>query len=180
MGLWGTLCRHNGFADEQALLARPVKVFCRVATAAQANLPDLVALQQAFFHCPAEGRAVGDALAEHVVVHVRVGIHIADVSHYVRPKTHLDTEALERGTSVYLVDRTIPMLPRALSDDLCSLLPHVDRLTMSAVITFGADGTEKGAWFGPTIIHSAERFTYESAQEVIDGVAVPPQAGAVN
>ncbi len=100
-----------------------------------------------------------------------IGIHIADVSHYVQLKTELDREALERGTSVYLVDRTIPMLPRTLSDDLCSLLPHVDRLTMSAVITFGADGTEKGAWFGPTIIHSAERFTYESAQEVIDGAS---------
>ncbi len=100
---------------------------------------------------------------------VEIGIHIADVSHYVRPKTELDREALERGTSVYLVDRTIPMLPRVLSDDLCSLLPNVDRLTMSAVVTFGPSGEEKGAWFGPTVIHSAMRFTYESAQEVLDG-----------
>jgi ribonuclease R len=100
---------------------------------------------------------------------VEIGIHIADVSHYVEQKTALDTEALERGTSVYLVDRTIPMLPRVLSDDLCSLLPDVDRLTMAAVITFGPDGTEKGAWFGPTVIHSAQRFTYEGAQEVLDG-----------
>ncbi|MBP6884480.1 MAG: ribonuclease R [Candidatus Pacebacteria bacterium] len=98
-----------------------------------------------------------------------IGIHIADVSHYVQLKTELDKEALERGTSVYLVDRTIPMLPRVLSDDLCSLLPNVDRLTMSTVVTFGADGVEKGAWFGPTVIHSAQRFTYESAQEVLDG-----------
>ncbi len=100
---------------------------------------------------------------------VEIGIHIADVSHYVQLKTELDKEALERGTSVYLVDRTIPMLPRALSDDLCSLLPNVDRLTMSAVVTFGKNGEEKDAWFGPTVIHSAERFTYESAQEVLDG-----------
>ncbi len=100
---------------------------------------------------------------------VEIGIHIADVSHYVQPKTELDREAIERGTSVYLVDRTIPMLPRVLSDDLCSLLPDVDRLTMSAVVTFGPDGEEKGAWFGPTVIHSAQRFTYESAQEVLDG-----------
>lgn len=98
-----------------------------------------------------------------------IGIHIADVSHYVQLKTELDKEALERGTSVYLVDRTIPMLPRALSDDLCSLLPNVDRLTMSAVVTFGPDDIEKDAWFGPTVIHSAQRFTYESAQEVLDG-----------
>ncbi len=107
-----------------------------------------------------EGLANGD---------VEIGIHIADVSHYVQPKTELNKEALERGTSVYLVDRTIPMLPRALSDDLCSLLPHVDRLTMSAVVTFDKDGNEKGAWFGPSVIHSAHRFTYESAQEVLDG-----------
>lgn len=98
-----------------------------------------------------------------------IGIHIADVSHYVQLKSQIDTEALERGTSVYLVDRTIPMLPRALSDDLCSLLPHVDRLTMSAVITFDKNDVEKDAWFGPTVIHSAHRFTYENAQEVLDG-----------
>ncbi len=98
-----------------------------------------------------------------------IGIHIADVSHYVQIKTELDKEALKRGTSVYLVDRTIPMLPRVLSDDLCSLLPHVDRLTVSAVVTFGENGEEKDAWFGPTVIHSAHRFTYESAQEVLDG-----------
>ncbi|MEI6316803.1 MAG: ribonuclease R [bacterium] len=100
---------------------------------------------------------------------IEIGIHIADVSHYVQLKTELDREALERGTSVYLVDRTIPMLPRVLSDDLCSLLPHVDRLTMSTVVTFDNNGNEKGKWFGKTIIHSAERFTYESAQEVLDG-----------
>ena len=100
---------------------------------------------------------------------VEIGIHIADVSHYVQPGTKLDKEALHRGTSVYLVDRTIPMLPRVLSDDLCSLLPNVDRLTMSAVVTFSPDGEEKQAWFGPTVIHSAMRFTYESAQEVMDG-----------
>lgn len=107
---------------------------------------------------------------------IEIGVHIADVSHYVRPKTALDIEALKRGNSVYLVDRTIPMLPHVLSDDLCSLLPHVDRLTMSAVVTFSPDGTEKGAWFGPTVIHSAERFTYESAQAVIDGADHPLKA----
>lgn len=105
---------------------------------------------------------------------VEIGIHIADVSHYVQPKTELDTEALERGTSVYLVDRTIPMLPRVLSDDLCSLLPRVDRLTMSTVVTFGRDGTEKDVWFGPSVIHSAERFTYESAQDLLDGKTEHP------
>ncbi len=120
---------------------------------------------------PYDAKDFDDAISVETLANgnTEIGIHIADVSHYVQLKTELDREALERGTSVYLVDRTIPMLPRVLSDDLCSLLPHVDRLTMSAVITFGADGTEKSAWFGPTVIHSAERFTYESAQEVIDG-----------
>ena len=100
---------------------------------------------------------------------MEVGIHIADVSHYVQVGTKLDAEALERGTSVYLVDRTIPMLPRVLSDDLCSLLPNVDRLTMSAVITFDKDLNEKSRWFGKTVIHSAQRFTYEEAQAILDG-----------
>ncbi len=100
---------------------------------------------------------------------IEIGIHIADVSHYVQLETKLDKEALERGTSVYLVDRTIPMLPRVLSDDLCSLLPNVDRLTMSTVVTFDKDGNEKGKWFGKTVIHSAQRFTYEDAQEILDG-----------
>ena len=100
---------------------------------------------------------------------IEIGIHIADVSHYVQPKTALDTEALKRGNSVYLVDRTIPMLPHVLSNDLCSLVPNQDRLTMSCVITFDANGVEKSAWYGPTVIHSAHRYTYENAQEVLDG-----------
>ena len=98
-----------------------------------------------------------------------IGIHIADVSHYVQIGTALDTEALKRGNSVYLVDRTIPMLPHVLSNDLCSLVPNQDRLTMSCVITFSPDGAEKSAWYGPTVIHSAHRYTYENAQEVLDG-----------
>ncbi len=99
---------------------------------------------------------------------IEVGIHIADVSHYVRPDTALDAEAYRRATSVYLVDRTIPMLPEALSNDLCSLNPHVDRLTMSAV--FQIDKTMKVVkeWYGKTVIHSAQRFSYESAQKVLD------------
>ena len=120
---------------------------------------------------PYDAKDFDDAISVEMLANgdVEIGIHIADVSHYVQPGTQLDREALERGTSVYLVDRTIPMLPRVLSDDLCSLLPNVDRLTVAAVVTFGADGTEKGAWFGPTVIHSAQRFTYEEAQEVLDG-----------
>lgn len=98
-----------------------------------------------------------------------VGVHIADVSHYVREGTALDQEARERGTSVYLVDRTIPMLPHALSNDLCSLNPDVDRLAFSAVFEMDAEGRVHTRWFGKSVIHSQKRFTYESAQELIDG-----------
>jgi ribonuclease R len=97
-----------------------------------------------------------------------IGIHIADVSHYVRVGSALDAEARERGTSVYLVDRTIPMLPETLSNDLCSLVPNKDRLTMSAVFIIDKNGNKdirvKSEWFGKTVIHSQKRFTYEEAE----------------
>ncbi|MBP9802815.1 MAG: ribonuclease R [Candidatus Pacebacteria bacterium] len=96
-----------------------------------------------------------------------VGIHIADVSHYVVPGSALDNEARERATSVYLVDRTIPMLPEVLSNDLCSLVPNQDRLTMSAVFILNEQGKIKSEWYGKTIIHSDKRFTYEEAYESI-------------
>lgn len=99
---------------------------------------------------------------------VEVGVHIADVSHYVRPDTALDAEAYRRATSVYLVDRTIPMLPEALSNDLCSLNPDVDRLTMSAVFIIDRDMKIVDEWYGKTVIHSHQRFTYENAQKVLD------------
>lgn len=96
-----------------------------------------------------------------------IGIHIADVSHYVKIGGVLDEEARERGTSVYLVDRTIPMLPEALSNDLCSLVPHKDRLTMSAVFTIDKNANILSEWYGKTIIHSKKRFTYEEAEKSI-------------
>ncbi len=99
---------------------------------------------------------------------VEIGIHIADVSHYVRPDTALDAEAYRRATSVYLVDRTIPMLPEALSNDLCSLNPDVDRLTMSAVFVINKQMNVVDEWYGKTVIHSHQRFTYENAQKVLD------------
>ncbi|MDW8297406.1 MAG: ribonuclease R [Raineya sp.] len=97
-----------------------------------------------------------------------VGVHIADVSYYVKPNTVLDKEAYHRGTSVYLVDRTIPMLPERLSNDLCSLNPNVDRLTFSAVFELDENANVIKEWFGKTIIHSDRRFTYEEAQERIE------------
>lgn len=99
---------------------------------------------------------------------IEVGIHIADVSFFVRPDSELDKEALTRATSVYLVDRTIPMLPEILSEDLCSLKPNTDRLAVSAVFTLDREANVKNTWFGETIIHSDKRFTYENAQEVLD------------
>lgn len=100
-----------------------------------------------------------------------VGVHIADVSHYVRPGMALDKEAMKRGCSVYLVDRTIPMLPEVLSNDVCSLNPHEDKLTFSAIFIMDGKGRIHDRWFGKTVINSTHRFTYETAQAAIDGEA---------
>lgn len=97
-----------------------------------------------------------------------IGIHIADVSHYVREDDVIDKEAQSRGTSIYLVDRVIPMLPEELSNDLCSLRPNEDRLAFSAVFEMDLQGNTLNEWFGQTIIHSDKRFSYEEAQEVLD------------
>ncbi len=97
-----------------------------------------------------------------------IGVHIADVSHYVVPNTPLDREAFERGTSVYLVDRVIPMLPERLSNGLCSLRPNEDKLCFSAVFEMDADAQIVTEWFGKTIIHSDKRFAYEDVQEIIE------------
>lgn len=97
-----------------------------------------------------------------------VGIHIADVSHYVTVGSVLDQEAKERGTSVYLVDRVIPMLPEVLSNDLCSLRPNEDRLAFSAVFEMTPEAQLVNEWYGQTIINSDRRFAYEEAQAVLD------------
>ena len=100
---------------------------------------------------------------------MEIGVHIADVGHYVKPESFLDKEALLRGNSVYLVDRVIPMLPERLSNELCSLRPHEDKLTFSAVFELDPNCNVLSSWFGKTIIHSDQRFTYEDAQEIIEG-----------
>lgn len=97
-----------------------------------------------------------------------IGVHIADVSHYVVPGTVLDDEAYQRATSVYLVDRVVPMLPEVLSNDVCSLRPNEDKFTFSAVFELDDDAKIKKQWFGRTVIHSDRRFTYEEAQERIE------------
>lgn len=98
-----------------------------------------------------------------------IGVHIADVSYFVTPGTELDRESEKRGLSVYLVDRTIPMLPEVLSNDLCSLNPNEDKFTFSAVFKMTGDGEVLEEWFGRTVIHSDKRFSYEEAQKVING-----------
>jgi ribonuclease R len=98
-----------------------------------------------------------------------VGVHIADVSHYVVPDSPMDKEALKRGNSTYLVDRVIPMLPEQLSNVACSLRPNEDKYTFSAVFEIDETGKIFKEWFGKTVTHSDRRFTYEEAQEVIEG-----------
>ena len=97
-----------------------------------------------------------------------VGIHIADVSHYVQPGSIIDQEALDRATSVYLVDRVVPMLPEVLSNGVCSLRPHEEKYTFSAVFQINGKGRIKKEWFGRTVIYSDHRFAYEEAQDIIE------------
>jgi ribonuclease R len=97
-----------------------------------------------------------------------VGIHIADVTHYVKPGTNIEKEAVERATSIYLVDRVIPMLPEVLSNVVCSLRPNEDKLCFAAIFEMNDNGKVISQWFGRTIIHSKRRFTYEEAQDVIE------------
>ena len=97
-----------------------------------------------------------------------IGIHIADVSHYVTPGSALDQEAYDRGTSIYLVDRVIPMLPEKLSNGVCSLRPDEEKLTFSAVFKMNDKGEVLSQWFGKTVIKSNRRYTYEEVQEIIE------------
>ncbi len=99
---------------------------------------------------------------------MRLGVHIADVSHYVREGSALDREALARGTSVYMVNEVIPMLPERLSNDLCSLRPDIDRLTYSVIMDVNHDGKVEDYTITKSVIHSARRFTYEEVQKIIE------------
>ncbi len=121
---------------------------------------------------PIDARDFDDALSINIINDnkIEVGVHIADVGHYVKPGSKLDEEAYKRATSVYLVDRCVPMLPERLSNGICSLKPHEDRLSFSFVFTMNGDGDILSVWQGKTIIHSDRRFSYEEAQEIIEGV----------
>ena len=120
---------------------------------------------------PVDAKDFDDALSVNIISDnkIEVGVHIADVGHYVKPGTKLDDEAFKRATSVYLVDRCVPMLPERLSNGICSLKPHEDRLAFSVIFTLDGDGTILNTWQGKTVIHSDRRFAYEDAQEIIEG-----------
>ena len=119
---------------------------------------------------PKDAKDFDDALSYKVLENglYEIGIHIADVSHYVQPGTVLDDEAYERATSIYLVDRVVPMLPERLSNGACSLRPHEEKYTFSAVFKMNDKCEIKDQWFGRTVTYSDARFTYEEAQAVIE------------
>jgi ribonuclease R len=120
---------------------------------------------------PADARDFDDALSFKRLENgnIEVGVHIADVSYYVRPGSAMDKEALKRSNSVYLVDRVVPMLPEQLSNMACSLRPNEDKFSFSAVFEMDEEGKVYNQWFGKTVIHSDRRFSYEEAQEIIEG-----------
>lgn len=126
---------------------------------------------------PADAKDFDDALSLRKLENgnYEIGVHIADVTYYVRPGSIVDEEAKARGTSVYLVDRTVPMLPEKLSNKLCSLRPHEDKLCFSAVFEMTPLGRVAGAWFGRTVIDSDYRFSYEGAQAIIEGGTLPTE-----
>ena len=119
---------------------------------------------------PADAKDFDDALSFRKLEsgNYEIGVHIADVTHYVTPGSVVDKEAEARGTSVYLVDRTVPMLPEKLCNKLCSLRPHEEKLTFSAVFEMTPLGRVVSQWFGKTVIYSDFRFAYEEAQAIIE------------
>jgi ribonuclease R len=119
---------------------------------------------------PVDAKDYDDAISFKIIAEdvYEIGVHIADVTHYLTPQSILDREAFERATSVYLVDRVVPMLPEVLSNNLCSLVPHQDRLTYSAVFQLNGEGKILDEWFGRTVIHSDQRFSYEQVQETLE------------
>jgi len=120
---------------------------------------------------PADAKDFDDAISFRKLKNgnLEVGVHIADVSHFVTPGTALDDEAYKKATSVYLPDRVNPMLPEKISNELCSLRPNEDKLCFSAIFQISAKAQVKNYWLGKTVIHSNFRFAYEDAQKIIEG-----------
>ncbi len=172
----------NDMAMKELLMASgfPLKFADEVLEESE-RLPDLLADEEiinrkdfrpvlTFTIDPFDAKDFDDAVSYQLMSNgnYEIGVHIADVSHYVQPDTLLDTSAYERATSVYLPDRVNPMLPERISNELCSLRPHEDKFTFSAVFEITPAGKIKNTWFGRTIIHSNHRFTYEEVQEIIE------------
>ena len=131
---------------------------------------------------PRDAKDFDDALSFEILDNgnFSIGIHIADVSHYLKPDTILEQEAYERATSVYLVDRVVPMLPEVLSNNACSLRPLEDKYTFSAIFEMDKKGSVKNQWFGRTVINSNERFAYEEAQHIIEtGKGLIPESVSI-
>lgn len=160
----------SGFSKEVLEEAEMVAVRERARMEEEASLRADLRNITTFTIDPFDAKDFDDALSVKRVGNgtYEIGIHIADVSHYVQPGGYLDKEAQKRSLSVYLVDRTIPMLPEVLSNDLCSLNEKVDRLAFSAIFTIKENGEIINRWFGKSTINSNKRFTYENAQEVMD------------
>ena len=173
----------NDFEMNKILLFNGFPLSHEEATLKEAeNIPETISDQEkerrrdfrdilTFTIDPEDARDFDDALSVRKLEDgkLEVGIHIADVTHYLKPGSDMDKEAFERSTSVYLVDRVAPMLPEKLSNNLCSLVPEQDRLAFSAVFTFDENYGITNRWFGKTVIYSDKRFTYEEAQTIIEG-----------
>lgn len=161
----------NGFElDFDDAVLKEAEDIPKEITAAEVNRRRDMRQTMTFTIDPADAKDFDDALSIEDLGNgaYEIGIHIADVTHYVKPKTELDKAASKQATSVYLVDRVLPMLPEVLSNGLCSLRPNEDKYTFSAIFKFDKDGKVTDRWFGKTVIHSDRRFSYEEAQQVLE------------
>jgi ribonuclease R len=172
----------NDLAMKDILMQRGFPLYFEDDTLEEAErIPEVIAQDQisrrrdmrdvlTFTIDPVDARDFDDALS---IREIRkgiweIGVHIADVSHYVTPESSLDEAAYERATSVYLPDRVLPMLPEKISNELCSLRPHEDKLTFSCVFEMNGKGEVRQTWIGRTVTHSNHRFTYEDVQAIIE------------
>jgi ribonuclease R len=165
------LCNHGiDYKFPQAVLAEAETVGMDLDEKEIATRRDMRSITT-FTIDPVDAKDFDDALSFRRLEngHIELGVHIADVSHYVRPGSAMDTEALKRSNSVYLVDRVVPMLPEQLSNMACSLRPNEDKYSFSVIFEIDDAGIVHDQWFGKTVIHSNLRFSYEEAQEIIEG-----------
>ena len=162
---------NNGFelSFPQAVLEQANAISEEISEAEVARRKDMRGVPT-FTIDPADAKDFDDAISIQYLEngHCEVGVHIADVTHYIKANTKLDKEAYKRSTSVYLVDRVLPMLPEKLSTKLCSLRPDEDKLTFSVLFTFDKEDRLIAHWMGKTIIHSKRRFDYDEVQDILD------------